>query len=516
VNDPILFWNAVTLEVHRRDFTFNGEGDRFATGKLNPEQAGPTRVSRSFAMVHIAMYEAYARSNPTAGLTGYTPLAALPAAPAGAEAQVSAGAVAGAAISVLKSQWPRQAAYIEQQLLQAPGSLSDADFIVGVGYGNTVGAAMLKLRQEIGSDGLFVDGSQVPDNMVFDRRPGHHRPDPFAPNQGRLSTNWGSVTPFCISAVGAGDPPIHTNYIADYPQIGTKRYESAAVDVLGKGKSSNSTRTNNETVAGIYWGYDGPRGLGVPPRLYNQMVRKFSEDNTIGNGLPPNTPAENATLFALINAGMADAAIVAWSAKYHYDLWRPVVGIREHDPGFGMGHRSHPSTLDTSASCDPTWAPLGRPGTNTPGDFTKTPDFPAYPSGHATFGAVAFRLTAKFFARKLGRTTSYAMNELFFRFTSDEFNGINQDPHGDVRVYHERTFNLVDAIVENALSRVYLGVHWRFDGLGTVAPDDLEGAIPSDPASGSVVVGGPDEKKLGGVPIGLKIAGEIFGHFGPR
>lgn len=497
MNDPILFWNAVSLETHRRDFTFDGAGDSFNMGALNPEQGGPTRTSRSLAMVHLAMYEAFRHADPAAGLLSQfaVPASSLPAAitvPAASIAQVVAGAVAGSAVAVLKSQWKRQASFVDSQFTDSPGEKSNLYFQYGVDLGHAVGTEMIKIRQN--------DNSNIADDMTFSGQHGRHQPDPFSPGQGRLSTKWGKVMPFSIPPVAA-TASIHTSYIADHPALGTPRYNAAVSDVKQLGGRSSTVRHADETVAGTYWGYDGPRGLGVPPRLYNQVVRAFVEQNG------GNTPAENAKLFAMINAGMADAAIVAWSAKYHagYDLWRPVVGIRSHDPGFGKGHGSFsPASSTLSALCDPAWAPLGRPDTN--GNVhTRTPDFPAYPSGHATFGAVAFRLTALFFAAKKGITTKKAMNDLRFTFVSDEFNGLNRDPNGDIRVYHPREFSLREAIIENALSRVYLGVHWRFDGLGAVAPDDLEGAIPTDPAF-SVRLAPAKEKKLGGVPIGLEVA----------
>ena len=40
-------------------------------------------------------------------------------------------------------------------------------------------------------------------------------------------------------------------------------------------------------------------------------------------------------LLALVNVAQADAAIGIWEAKYYYDYWRPITGIRESDPGTG-------------------------------------------------------------------------------------------------------------------------------------------------------------------------------------
>lgn len=518
MNDPILFWNAVSLEVHRRDFTLHGAGDSFAEGSLSAEQPGPTRTSRSLAMVHIAMYEAFAVADPTSNLQPYAHLnsAAIPPPPTGialpppvnADTKLLlAGAVAGAASTVLSSQWGRQKPFI-QYALDAVSSVAFGNYYNhGLAIGIAIGNEMINIRQSLTACGYFRDNSNLPDTG-FPLNPAHgmHRPDPFSPGQGRLSTKWGMVTPFCIAPPAAG-AHIHTGYLADPPSITSNRYKAALRDVKGKGDRIGTTRVPDETMAGIFWGYDGSRGLGVPPRLYNQVVRAFVDQNG------GNTPAENARLFALINAGMADAAIVAWSAKYAHDLWRPVVGIREHDAGFGANNGTHTIDLDSpgtaiTADCDPTWAPLGRPGTNTSGDFTKTPDFPAYPSGHATFGAVVFQLTGKFYEQKTEKTLKDVMNDKF-TFISDEFNGHNRDPNGDERVFHRRRFSLCEAIIENALSRVYLGVHWRFDGLGVIKPDDLTCKIPDDPSK-------PDklnnniEKELGGVPAGLKVAEQVF------
>ena len=61
--DPILYWNEVALEVHRRDFSFALD----ANGKeIGPQHGGPTRTSRALAIVHCAMYDAWNGSSGTA------------------------------------------------------------------------------------------------------------------------------------------------------------------------------------------------------------------------------------------------------------------------------------------------------------------------------------------------------------------------------------------------------------------------------------------------------------------
>jgi len=249
-----------------------------------------------------------------------------------------------------------------------------------------------------------------------------------------------------------------------------------------------------ETLVGVFWGYDGARELGTPPRLYNQIVRVVADKQN-------NTSAQNARLFALVNVAMADAGILAWDEKYRYDLWRPVVGIREHDRSMGPAGVAN-NTI--SAESQPDWLPLGAPNTNsrTRDDQVPpknvTPPFPAYPSGHATFGAAAFHITRLFYGVATGNRNP---DNLFqgLEFVSDEHNGVSKDNKGTVRPRHVRNFpdGLWDMIIENGRSRVWLGVHWVFDAFAVVDSNDPDS--------------NPDlTKNVGGVPLGLKIAEDIF------
>jgi hypothetical protein len=78
-----------------------------------------------------------------------------------------------------------------------------------------------------------------------------------------------------------------------------------------------------------------------------------------------------------------------------------------------------------------------------------------------------------------------------FTFVSDELDGIAVDSDGSVRYRTPITFdNFVRPIWENSVSRIYLGVHWRFDGL------------PRDPAD-----------NIGGVPLGLAVGEEVHAFF---
>ena len=245
----------------------------------------------------------------------------------------------------------------------------------------------------------------------------------------------------------------------------------------------------DQTLIGIYWGYDGAKGLGTPPRFYNQIVRVIAAARG-------NTVAENARLFALVNVAMADAGILAWDQKYCHDFWRPVVGIREHDVSMGP---TGTGNNNINNDCHTFWLPLGAPSTNSSAK-NFTPPFPAYPSGHATFGAAAFHMTRLFYgvapgnralddlAKDLSATTD-------LEFVSEEFNGVNTDNKGTVRPRHSRNFpnGLWQMIEENGRSRVYLGVHWVFDAFAVTGSGNIDLT-----------------QNVGGVPLGLTIAEDIF------
>jgi hypothetical protein len=159
---------------------------------------------------------------------------------------------------------------------------------------------------------------------------------------------------------------------------------------------------------------------------------------------------ELARLFALANVAMADAGIAIWESKYHYDVWRPVTGIRESDEGAGPtgAGDGNPATFG-----DPGFVPLGAPASNLAGP-NFTPPFPAYPSGHAGFGAALFQILRRY----------YETDRLAFTFVSDELNGETVGNDGEVRPFAPRSFaSLSEAEEENGQSRIYLGIHWEFD-----------------------------------------------------
>lgn len=416
-SDPVLFWNNVALQANAEDATGTyGVGDAI----------GPGSSSRALAIVQTAVYDAVNSIEKT-----HQPYIAFVPVAQNEKVSVDA-AVAAAAYKTMLDVFPRQKSMLDITYQGALFRIPDgAEETAGIRVGEASAKQVLDARK---NDGSTVEVTYNPGN-----EPGKHRVDPTNPNQPFMGANWGNVKPFALTSGTQfrSSPP---------PALTSKEYADAFNELKlygGDGVTTATVRTQDQTDIGIFWAYDGVKKVGTPPRLYNQIAQVIAKQKG-------NTVAENARLFALINIAIADAGVVCWESKYYYNFWRPIVGIREADVGTGPTGLGDNNPLTQG---DANWTPLGAPMSNmTMNNFT--PPFPSYPSGHATFGTATFKVIEQF----------YGTNNIAFTFTSDELNGVTTDNKGVVRPLKPRTFqNLDQAIKENADSRVYLGVHWRFD-----------------------------------------------------
>jgi hypothetical protein len=202
--------------------------------------------------------------------------------------------------------------------------------------------------------------------------------------------------------------------------LASPEYAAQVADVKQYGALMGSARTPEQTLIAEFWANDQP-GTYKPTGHLNEL-------NTVVGSQTGNTLSENARLFALTNLAMADAAIVAWDCKYltDIDLWRPRDAVRE------VVNDGNPLTV-----ADPTWQPLALTVNGGP-----APGFPAYVSGHATFGAAQAAILAEF----------YGTDDMTFTLSSDDTIG------------YSRTFDsFSQAALENGRSRIYLGVHYQWD-----------------------------------------------------
>jgi hypothetical protein len=389
--DVVLEWNATMREAIQLDRT----------------KPDPGWSSRAMAMANAAIYDSFMAID----RTHHPFLVDTTAVGASKEA-----AAIQAAYRVLIAAYPGQSALFESARTTTLSTITDGTSkTAGLALGESVANQYIAARA---NDGANTSVQYLPNPGA-----GHWRPDPMNPTQEAWGPGWGVVTPFTLTSGSQFAPP-------PVPPLTSQQYADSYNEVKSLGALTNSTRTSDQTEIAIFWAYDRP-GMGPPPVIFNQAVAEIASQQ--GNSME-----ENARMFALSMVSQADASIAAWNAKFVEDFWRPITAIREGDTD------DNPLT-----EADPNWIPLGAPGGGERPDFT--PPFPAYVSGHATFGASVFTALKNF----------YGTDSVSYTLSSGEMPGIT------------RSFDsFTEAAVENGRSRIYMGVHWDFD--------DIEGRALGD------------------------------------
>ena len=321
--DVILEWNAVMLQADASDHA-----------RTSPQQGGPILAGRAFAIVSAAMYDAY---NSIEKIGEAYLVTAPPTRDANSDA-----AVAQAAHDTLVALYPAQKSTFDKALKQTLERIrngrSEDD---GRKVGAFVAEGLLAARADDGSVEIMQPA------YVSNGLAGFHDVDPLHAGQGFYAAGAMNVDPFAISSLedfparqlDDGTPAGRAAFLQSEEY--TRAYEEVMA-LGGDGDTTPTERTAEQTVIGIYWGYDGRPGLGTPPRLYNQIVRTIADKKD-------NTEAENARLFALVNIAMADAGLAAWNDKYDLAFWRPILGIRNGDAD---------GNVETTGDAD--WRPLAR------------------------------------------------------------------------------------------------------------------------------------------------------------
>jgi hypothetical protein len=259
-----------------------------------------------------------------------------------------------------------------------------------------------------------------------------------------LTPQWGEVQ-FALLNDNTKDQyfptAIPNNLAKSYSDIlQSALYADNFKEVKQKGAAQGSTRTRKETEIAFFWAND-LNGTSKPPgQLFTITQTVARKEDTLSSLL------ETARLFALVGTAMFNASIVAWQAKYFWPrsqapyirLWRPETAIqlaRTDD---------NPDTIS-----DRDWQPLSAMLNGA----RFSPNFPAYVSGHSTFGAAWAAAMKVFFGK----------DEISFMATTEDPHALT-DENG-VRL--TRSFKcFTDAAKEDGESRVFLGVHYRFDAEG--------------------------------------------------
>lgn len=442
----VLGLSHLIVNLIQEDYTPGTEANPAPDTEPRPTQGTPLLTSRAVAIIYLAVHDTYGiltgefKPKISSQLFKRSKISTMKS--YSSNSRTSASQIEGAAIiaglTAAKILYPESVERINSVQDSLAGQVTPS-FAT---FGMNIAKAWIAVRSNDGSGRRLTDDIFALD--VFLR----HQPDPNFPlvregagTQDNLGRFWGLVRPFVLSNVRK------QAFLARNPGPNTDEYRENFDEVMKKGECNNITQDGVPIEdIGLFWGYDGAPLIGVPPRLYLQVVLAVKELETLSF-------KEQIRAFSAVGASMADAGIAAWLWKFEYDLWRPVVGIRRD-----------------RISPDPKWDPRGVGLTNVvtlaspPSDRPPVcvginPNFPAYPSGHASFGTAAFTVLAKL----LGKRPS----DITVTFTSDEFNGVSiEGTSGTRRREFTQTFTLQEGIQQNLDSRVFIGVHWRFDSDG--------------------------------------------------
>ncbi len=367
----------------------------------------PLHESRMYAMTHIAIYDALnaisRRAEPYA-VEFHASRTASPEA-----------AVAAAAHDVLLPVLRQIPAPFPASCIDAGVASVEADYTTalsgitngtakdqGIAAGRRAAAAIVALRSSDGSDTpLIVAGypqSTVPGVWRFTP----DRPFAFAPG-------WGGVTPFALKSAAQfkPKPPLDlqsSRYAADFNEIKS---------LGGDGVTTPSQRTALQTETALFWQESSPLA-------WNRIARSLA-------GSAQLDLWEQARLYGLLDIALADGYVSSFDAKYNYNFWRPVTAIRE------AATDGNPHT-----TADPTWTPL-----------VTTPPIPDHDSAHAVEGGAAAAVFASFFG-----TDRFAFSACSRTVAA----GTCTEAHPTL---HQFT-RFSQAAEQNAVSRIYIGFHFRY------------------------------------------------------
>jgi hypothetical protein len=211
-----------------------------------------------------------------------------------------------------------------------------------------------------------------------------------------------------------------TQFLPAPPPILTSPHYAADLnEVKALGRSDSATRSPEQTTIARVWASIAASGTGTATH-YSSIWQLIVRDIAQQRGL---SLVETARLFVLVNVSIHDALQTTLTSKFVYGLWRPWTAIRQAD-----------TDLNPATEPDTAWTTL-----------IPTPPYPSYAGNMATIGASAARVLE----------LALGTNDVPLTVTWKQSGG-----QPDV-VQHFAT--LRDVAQQQADSRIYGGIHYRFD-----------------------------------------------------
>jgi hypothetical protein len=346
---------------------------------LVAENLPPGPQTYTLAIVHIAIHDAL-----NAIVPRYEPYEFAGSAPG---ASVSA-AVAAAAHDTLVRLVPPAAPSVDAQYLSTLSTVPDgAAKNTGIEIGQAAAAAILVRRS---SDDLSAA-------ITKPYTPGPPNPGVYQltpPLNIVLLAGWSELPPFALERASQFRPP-------SPPSIKSITYARDFNEVKRKGSRDSTRRTAEQTDTALFW-------FTAATREWNVAAQQGLADARADEWRAART-------LAVLNIALADAVIATFDAKFQFNYWRPITGIRAGDTDGNF-----------ATDGDPEWEPL-----------CETPPFPEYNSTHAATAAAA----ARALALELGDRHSFTVTSR----------------SGASRRYERFSA----AAYEEGISRIYCGIHFR-------------------------------------------------------
>ena len=335
---------------------------------------GPPMTARSLAMVHTAMYDAWAAYDHLAVGTRLGGGLRRPADEHTTENKTKA--ISYAAFRILVDLFPSRTQIFAETMRQLgfdPGHVSD-DPALPEGVGQTAAEAVLEFRHLDGANQLagYADYTGY--------RPINPPLDPALPGVGKLIDperwqplvhsgivqewivpHWEHVIPFAITSSDQfiPAPPAGVNSGDWHRQVEELIHIQARL-------------TDRQKVIAEYWA-DGPSSE-FPPGHWCTIAQYVSHRD--GHSLDDDVKL----LFLVANA-VFDASIAAWTAKIRYDYVRPITAVRYVKDGKKIRAWAGPGK-GTQVIDGEAWIPYQVAS-------FRTPPFAEYVSGHSTFSAAS-------------------------------------------------------------------------------------------------------------------------------
>ncbi|MEX2126228.1 MAG: vanadium-dependent haloperoxidase [Woeseia sp.] len=228
-----------------------------------------------------------------------------------------------------------------------------------------------------------------------------------------FGAGWAGALPFALESHDPfrSPPP---------PAIESAAYTRAFDEVKRAGRFQSIVRTVDQTHLALWW-------KDFAENSHNRLARDLVSKERLGLD-------EAARLFALLNISIFDSYVNVFDNKFFYNHWRPYTAIR---------WAANDGNADTQP--EETW-------TNT---HRHTYAFPSYPSAHGTACAAAMTIIADTFGDDYPFTMATPTVDI-----AGPFSGKIEmkPPTRDFR-------NFDEAAKECAMSRVYLGIHFRYDSV---------------------------------------------------